>query len=135
MTTPERLRRRQRIEAFFLILVGVLMLGQTWYFNTQDSSQRECISDKFRELSIALDVRSESNEKETRAEKEIWLTYAEAAGALKNKPPQTELPEEQQNRLNKQLIDALLNYQSVVDEIQKDRKKNPLPPYPIGVCQ
>jgi hypothetical protein len=133
MTTPERLRRRQLIESAMLIVVGILMIIQSYYFHHEDREQRECLSDNFVALSEALDIRSELVSRETAATKRIWLTYAEAAGVVKDDPTQ-ELPPKEKARLQRKLVAALLDYERVIEDIERERRENPLPPYPVGVC-
>lgn len=67
MTTPERLKRRQLIEGAMLIVIGLLMIAQSWYFNAQGREQRECLQRNFTALSEALDVRSALTDRETAA--------------------------------------------------------------------
>ena len=136
MTTPERLRRRQVIEGGLLILLGVAMLVQSLYFSLEDRAQRRCIAENFSELSGALDARSSLAERETTQNQALWGIYAEAAGIINKsgKPPEEALTEKQQADLNSRLIKQLLEYQTEMEDIKQDRKRNPLPPYPPGTC-
>lgn len=59
MTTPERLRRRQRIEGTFLVVIGVLMLLQFQYFQHQDAKQRACLVDIVAEQNDAMSRRGD----------------------------------------------------------------------------
>ena len=133
MTTPERLRRRQRIEGSALIIIALLMLGQSWYFNAEDRDQRACIQQNFVELSRALDARADLTQRETSQNKALWLIYAEAAGLVKDDPT-AELKPKDQARLQRELVAQLLEYKREITEIEQERRENPLPPYPVGVC-
>lgn len=147
MTSPERLRRRQRIEGVFLICLGAFIAAQSIYFNQKDSDQQDCLETNFVNLSVALNVRADLAQDETavrkrvdKAESEIWDTYARAAGLLRDDPT-AELPPAKQEQLQIDLVDALLNYQAVSEQaedaivkIQLDRTRNPVPPYPVGTC-
>jgi hypothetical protein len=133
VTTPERLRRRQRIEGALLILVGLAMILQGYYFGIQDRDQRECLARNFQELSTALNVRSDLVARETDATRRIWSTYTRAAGYLEDNPT-GELPPKKRAKLQTELVAALLNYQSEIKDITRERKENPVPPYPAGEC-
>lgn len=154
MTTPERLRRRQRIEGTILILLAIFTALQAVYFSLERQEDRRetdnCISKKFYALSVALDERSKLTAQETvLAQREseqnraLWGLYAEAAGIIdkSGKSPQDALTPEQIADLNERLVAQLLEYRDVMNEtvdereqILADRKKNPLPPYPVGTC-
>lgn len=134
MTTPERLRRRQIIEGVLLILIGFAMLGQTWYFNEQDREQRDCLGDNFAELTVTLTARADLAERESAATKRLWLINAEAAGLLKDDPTRPLTPQEQA-RLQAKLVDALLDYEKVINSVERSRREHPVPPYPVGECR
>ena len=115
MTTPERFRRRQRIEGAVLIILGLLMLGQALYFNAADSRQRACVNDNFHELSLVLQRRADLVDRETEAARRVNL--AELA-------VDTEA----------EFLYELRRYKREIDQIQQARSRNPLPPYPVGEC-
>jgi hypothetical protein len=133
MTTPERIRRRQRIEGGVLILLAIFTVIQGVAFSLEDRDQTRCMEDKFRELSVALDARGDLTERETEATRRVWRVYGKAAG-LASQDASNELSEEQESRLRAELVAALLNYQDEARAIQAERKENPLPPYPVGSC-
>ena len=137
MTTPERLRRRQLIEGGILILLGVFIAVQSLYFSLEDRDQRKCFEENFSKLSYALEARSRLTERETNQNKKLWLIYAKAAGIVKasGKPAEEALTEKQKKELNNALVKQLLSYQSEIRKIEQDRRENPLPPYPVGVCE
>lgn len=43
MTTPERLRRRQRRESAGLAILAISLAASVVYFNGEDEAQRECL--------------------------------------------------------------------------------------------
>lgn len=140
MITPEAFRRRQLLEGVALVVIGIFIAAQSVYFNTQDTrqddedmAQRSCFEKKFRELSVALDARAELTERETAQNKALWLIYAEAAGLLKDDPT-AELTPKDQSKFQRKLVAQLLEYRKVINEIERDRRRNPVPPYPVGVC-
>lgn len=133
MTTPERLRRRQRTEGRFLILIGLAMVAQAWYFHSVDRGQSECVERNFSELSHSLDARSALTARETEQNKALWLIYANAAGLLKDDPT-AELPPKKQTQLQRRLVGQLLEYRREITAIERERSEHPLPPYPAGEC-
>jgi hypothetical protein len=133
MTTPERLKRRQLIEGAMLIVIGLAMLWQSWYFAGQADEQRQCLVDNFQELSVALDARGDLAERESAQNKALWSIYAEAAGLVRDDPTE-ELPPREQAKLQRRLVAQLLEYDRVMDDIADQRRSTPLPPYPAGQC-
>lgn len=115
MTTPERLRRRQRIEGSLLVVIGILMLLQSAYFTGQDRQQQECLQKNFVALSEALDVRSELTRRETAAAEKVNLAELEVS-------------------TNAEFVSRLRDYEAEIEKIQRLRRENPLPPYPAGRC-
>lgn len=134
MTSPERFRRRQRIEGVVLILLAIFTVIQTVAFQLSDRGQQQCVETKFSELSVALDARADLTARETAASAKVWRVWGEAAGLAENAPGH-ELSPEDEDRLQGQLVDALLGYQREVKAIQAEREENPLPPYPVGSCK
>lgn len=133
MTTPENFRRRQLVEGAMLIVVGIAMILQGWYFANEDRAQRVCVEDKFRELSVALESRADLTERETAQNKALWMIYARAAGLVQDKE-EIKLTPKQQEKFNRELVNQLLEYKRVITSIERERQENPVPPYPVGVC-
>jgi hypothetical protein len=134
MTTAERLRRRQLIESGLIIVIGVLMLLQTAYFQGRAAEQQDCLAENFQELSVALNARGVLQERETAQNQALWGIYAEAAGLVKDDPT-AELEPADQERLQRKLVAQLLEYDRVMENIERERKDNPFPPYPAGQCK
>lgn len=116
MTTPERLRRRQLIEGLVLIVIGVVMIIQGFYFGHQDKEQRECLANNFRDLSVALNDRSSLVDRETQANRRVNLA-------------------ELNSTTDAEYLAELQWYDREIDAIEKARDETPLPPYPVGECQ
>lgn len=133
MTTPERIRRRQRIEGGVIIALAIFTVLQAIAFSLEDRNQRGCMEEKFSELSTALEARSGLATRESEATRQVWDVYGEYAGIVSD-DPNRELTPEDRDRLQRQFVDALLNYQAEVEAIQRERKENPVPPYPVGSC-
>lgn len=140
MTTPEHFRRRQLVEGLVLILLALFSVGQTimWQDDNGEQDKRDrdlliCVENKFRDLSVALDARSALVARESRASQNIWSVWARAAGLLKDDPTE-ELPPAEQEQLQRDLVDALLAYDETIRDVQRERRENPYPPYPVGAC-
>jgi hypothetical protein len=116
-----------------LIVIGVLMLVQAWYFQARANDQQECLADNFQELSVALDARAGITDRESEQNRALWGIYAEAAGLVKDDPT-AELKPADQAKLQRELVAQLLEYDRVMGGIERERRENPLPPYPPGKC-
>lgn len=115
MTTPERLRRRQRIEGGLIIAIGLLMLWQTWFFNERDAGQQECLQENFAALAESLDAREGLTSRESEATQRVIQDVSDS-----------------QDRAT--LTRAFNEFKKEQDAIEKVRKQNPIPPYPPGLC-
>lgn len=133
MTTPERLRRRQRIEAACLIVLGIGMVVQTAYFNHQQDAQRACFESKFSEFTRTAKLRSGLAEDESAVTRGVLQVYAKAAGIVKDDPTKP-LPPADREQLQRDAVKALLEYDTVTREVDQQRQDNPVPPYPEGRC-
>jgi hypothetical protein len=162
MTTPERIRRRQHRLGYVIIAMGIAMIGQAYYFNDKDADNDACLIENFSQLTEALEVRSElatreallnrrglaASGYESAAADQIWQTFGEAAGYLREDPTKP-LPPKEAERLNRQLVRDLLHYVAVAErvaerrdrlQVQRDnlverRDDNPIPPFPSGTCE
>jgi hypothetical protein len=134
MTTPESHRRGQVVLGVFILLLALFTVAQGVKSAQYERETQACIADKFRELSAALNARARLTERETSQNKALWLIYADAAGLVKEDPTE-ELKPKDRERLQRQLVAQLLEYKKVITEIEKERRENPLPPYPVGICQ
>lgn len=133
MTTPERLRRRQRRETAAVLFVMLLTLGNIAYNNREEAKQRDCIVENFRDLSQALEIRADLAKRETTVSKNLWLIYAEAAGLIKDDPTKP-VPPKAAERLQRELVAGLITYKATIEQVEVERTANPVPPYPVGTC-
>lgn len=116
MTTPERLRRRQRfIELVLVPAVILLSCGTVIYNNEQNERQDECQASAFRDLSEVLTVRGELAERDSL---NVNRVIATAANATSPEP----------------LREAFRDYETERQAITKARDENPIPPFPTGKC-
>lgn len=134
MTTPERLRARQIQTGVVLILLGIFTVLQAIVFNLEDRQQRTCLEDNFIALNNALEVRADLAARETKLQHNVWSVYARAAGLLKDDPNEKLSPRDRK-QLQREWVAALLEYDEGIQEIQRERRENPVPPYPVGSCE
>lgn len=137
MTTPERIRRRQRINQLLigitLIFIGVGMVWQARHYEELRQEQSQCFSNQFHELTVVLGKRSELNAAETRANATFLLGLAQLSERYsgdENMPPTPE--QQQQGRLA--LRELLRIYVQEQNKIQEERKSHEIPEYPTDQC-
>lgn len=130
MTTPERLRRRQRIEGLILIAIGVFSLLQFNYFHGQDDKQRACLADVVREQNEVLTLRgdlskqdSDINADESAATRTLIV---KVFAATDSEGARAAFAEAQHKWAD---IDARR------DEVTAARRANPIPDLPAGTCE
>lgn len=121
MTTPERFRRRQLIEGAVLIVLAIFTVLQTISFNLEARDQQKCLEQSFSDLNQALETRAALGSRESAANRGVLDAFAAAAA----NPAQYD---------RKKLINTLLDYKKTMEQVSKERKQNPFPPYPAGKC-
>lgn len=115
MTTPERLRRRQRIETFLVIATMVLTVGSYLYFNHQRDKVLDCFADQFHDLSVSLTTRSDLTSDEL-----------DTIGHV--------IDRISKSKTGPEVRSALDTYNRERKEINSRRDGTPIPPYPTGKC-
>lgn len=143
MTTPERLRRRQRIEGAFIVVIGVLLVVSTLWFRHQDDEQRACIGENFADMSAALEARG------LLAERETDLNRREArAQFAESKANRVFYRDAFASTTEADIFEAYGDYRARLERIDrtraeikaerqavnKERKDNPIPAFPRGAC-
>lgn len=129
MTTPERLRRRQRIEGVFLVVIGVGTLLQFNYFHHQDQDQRDCLYDVIAAQNAALTARGDLAQQDS----EINASESAATRGLIVDVFASKSSEEARDSFEK----AVKQWAEVDDrraEVKKKRAENPIPELPEGTC-
>ena len=114
MTTPERFRRRQRVEGIAVLVIGALLLVQAWYFQDQDKEQRECIRDQVQSVVNTLTARSGLAQRESDNTARVLTAAADA-------DEQTDF---------RRVLDE---YKLEQERITNAREANPIK-YPTGEC-
>lgn len=133
MTTPSRLRRRQRLLGVFVLLLALFTVTQATYLTVQDRDQNACFQRRFTELSEVSKIRAGLAEEETHATAGVLRVYARAAGIVQDKPGY-QLNPRQQKFYQTLLVKRLLQYGRATKRIQQERQDHPVPPYPVGSC-
>lgn len=121
MTTPERLRRRQRVEFAGLICLGLLVVFSTFTSDRRDDAQdvrfKECIVEVVSGIARNSDARAELNKRDTNSTTAVILRVARAGGD------------------GQKISAALADFETEQTEIAADRKRNGVPPFPDGKCE
>lgn len=129
MTTPERLRRRQRREEILLILLGIAVGIVSVYFHGQDVKQRRCIAENTSQLNTVLSKRGELAEQESTANK--------AESAATRKLIIDAFASESREEALAAFAKAQERWAAVDhdrDRIARQRDENPIPDFPEGIC-
>ena len=144
MTTPERLRRRQRIEGVFLIIVGLAVVVSSLYFRHQDQQQRSCLTSTVGGIVDALNARGEIATRQAQVAKRESNVARLESNATRRLFREGFAAEDQaalfaaygQYRITLSVVDAK---RERIDEkraqIEEDRAKNPYPDFPAGTCE
>lgn len=116
MTTPEKFRRRQRLEGAGLLVLGAFTVLVSVYFNAEDRQQQECIREVVSDIQSNYEARSHISTREFAATREIIsrALTAETRAAV---------------------IEAREDYFRSIRGIDRDRKRNPVPQFPLGECE
>lgn len=118
MTTPERLRRRQRIEGTALLTVGILFACATYVNEKRDDQQEKCLTDQIVKITTAIDARGQINAANTQATRDVILGVANST-ATKNYAG---------------VEVALQKYVTTTERTEASRKATKIPPFPNGKC-
>jgi hypothetical protein len=115
VTTPERLRRRQRFESAGVATVAIGLVLSVIYFAGQDAAQERCLSTFVNTQTETSAIRSGLVERESRATRSV---ITNALGA--------------QNR--RDIVRAYARYDAALKRIDAVREAHPVVPFPEGLC-
>lgn len=118
MTTPERLRRRQRIESTFIVILTIALVAAALWFNGQASAQQTCLSTYISINSQTTKIRSDLVSRESKTTRKFLLDATD--------------PDKVKTREEFQKIRA--RYKRSLASIDAARAANPVQPFPKGVC-
>lgn len=115
MTTPERLRRRQRRESAGLAFLALGLVVATMYFDAQDDRQRACIGAFVTNYTKTSAVRSRVLEQESDATRRVIRDALSAQSA-------------------DQIAMTRREYDRAIRGIDSARERNPVSALPEGIC-
>lgn len=115
MTTPERLRRRQRRESAGLALLAILLCVSVVYFRGQDEAQDRCLSTFVETQNETSAIRSKLVERESQATRTV-ITAALRADSRRD------------------VERAFRNYRIEIRAVDRLRDENPVRMFPGGLC-
>lgn len=115
MTTPERLRRRQRRESAFIAVLAMLLCVAVVYFRGQDAAQDRCLSAFVETQNETQAIRSKLVERESAATRAVITAALNANG-------------------RRDVARAFRNYRVENRAIDRQREENPVRMFPEGIC-
>lgn len=115
MTTPERLRRRQRFESLFIALLAGALVIVFIYFRGQDDAQERCFNNYFETQARVSQIRGDIVERESNATRRVIASALTA-------------------QTKGDLIKAREAYFRALKAIDHARETHPVPQFPEGVC-
>lgn len=115
MTTPERFRRRQRIESAGIVALAAGLVFSVVYFQGQDSAQDRCLSTFVSTNSETTAIRSQAVALESKATRSIINDVFTAEG-------------------RGQVREAFKRYTARIARVDQLREDNPVPDFPEGLC-
>lgn len=118
VTTPERFRRRQRIEGTILVVLGLFTVASTAYLDHQAKEQRACLVETVGALVDTIETgRSAANTEQSATRHLIGQALS---GKL----------------ITESQVDAATTeYRESIARAKHKRKTSPLPPDPEKVCR
>lgn len=118
MTTPERLRRRQIRNDWYIVALAVALIAGWLYFQGQASAQKHCLLDYIASNSKTSAVRSDQVERESKATRRFLLNATD--------PEKVKTREEFQRERSV--------YARALRAIDAARDANPVQPFQKGEC-
>ena len=116
MTTPERLRRRQRIESAMIAVLAVCLVAATLYFTARSDRQQACMRAFIDSSSDTSEVRAKLNERESEATRRVIQTALSVQTA-------------------EELVQVRSEYNREIARIAKARKANPVERFAADECE
>lgn len=119
MTTPEKVRRRERLLGVGLVICGLLVAVSTYMNDKRDDKQdrqfRECITSVVGDLTDSLTARSDLTEPDAKSVRVLISDLLKAENEADSRA-------------------AIVKYNKTQTDLAKIRKSNPIPPFPDGTC-
>jgi hypothetical protein len=115
VTTPERLRRRQRIELVMVLFVGIMLIVQSWYFQRENEQDRACTRVQVEQLVDTLERRGALAQRESDNTASVLLAASDATEGTDFQP-------------------VLDRYKVELAKIKEERANTPIE-FPTGECE
>lgn len=116
MTTPERLRRRQRRESFFIAVLALALTCGWFYFRAEDLQQDRCITEFIENQQQTSKIRSRLVERESLATRAIIIGVFTVD-------------------TREQVQQEFRDYSAALKEIDRARDANPIEKFPEDLCR
>ena len=116
MTTPERLRARQRRETILVVVAILLSCGTTVVSTQRDNDREKCVARAFQDLSQVLSTRGALAERDSQNVNHVLTVAANATES-------------------EELRTALDDYKRERAAINQAREDSPIPKFPTGKCE
>jgi hypothetical protein len=120
-------RRRELLIGIVVMLLATFTVAQSIYFQTRQDAAQACVERKFGELSEVLSARAAFSAQESDATKAVIESFVNAAAAQSG--TQVEI-----RKARAVIIKKLQAYDRTSKRIDRLRKENPVPDYPVGTC-
>ena len=119
MTTPEKVRRRERVLGVGLVICGLLVALSTYFGDKRDDKQdrqfKECITSVVGELTDSLTARSNLTEPAAQSVRDLISELLASKSEADSRK-------------------AIKRYNETQADLAKVRENNPIPPFPDGTC-
>lgn len=119
MTTPEKVRRRERLLGIGLVICGLLVAVSTYLNDKRDDRQdrqfQDCITSVVGELTDSLTARSNLTEPDAKSVRVLISDLLKARSEADSRK-------------------AINEYNTTQERLAGVRKSNPIPPFPDGTC-
>lgn len=143
MTTPEKFRRRQRIEGVLLVVLGLFTVGYVLYDSHEAHRRDDCVAEAFHDFSTSLSVRSDLTVKTDRLQLRAEKLQDQAIFINKRVVEDVSAAQDQDDvaaafvRFNRadDHVDALSDQlDKRIARVTTKRVKTSIPPFPSGKC-
>lgn len=115
MTTPERLRRRQRFESAGIAVLAIALVVVWVWFNGQTTAQQRCLTTYISINSKTTAIRADLLKRESKTTRAFLLDATEA-------------------KTRHQFMAVRARYAKSLEAIDRARAAHPVQPFPKGVC-
>lgn len=109
--------RRLQVLGVVVLILAIATVTLDFRYRAQARDIQRCFHQSFTVLTDILELRGELQERESAAAQELNLVELRGVDS------------------DEEYLAALRKYERITNEIQRERKENPVPPYPEGTCE